>query len=170
MKRNSALRRRRSDYVTEQQCRVGAAKLFRSGYGRAAVARQLGVSRQTASRWHAAWQAGGTKALAGAGRTGRKRKLSGKDLCRLKTILLAGAPSRGYETDLWTLKRIAQVIRREFKVTYHAGHVWKVLGQLGWSCQRPERKARERNEQAIQRWLRHRWPRIKKRLAPPSLC
>lgn len=164
------MRRRRSDYATEQQRRVGAAKLFRSGCSQAEVARQLGVSRQATSYWHAVWKAGGKQALAGAGRTGRKCKLSGNDLCRLEAILLGGAPAQGYETNLWTLKRIAQVIRRQFKVKYHAGHVWKVLGQLGWSCQRPERKARERNEQAIRRWVRYRWPRIKKRLAKPMPC
>jgi transposase len=170
MKRNSPLRRRRNDYVTEQRRRVGAAALFRKGCSQAQVARRLGVSRQTTSRWHALWEAGGQPALAGAGRTGRKSKLSGEALCRLAALLLAGAPAHGYETDLWTLKRIAQVIRRECGVSYHPGHVWKVLGQLGWSCQRPERKARERNEDAIKRWLRYRWPRIKKRPVTAVRC
>ena len=170
MKRTSQLRRRRSDYVTEQQRRVGAGQLFQKGSAQCQVARALGVSRQTASRWHALWKSGGKSALAGAGRTGRVGKLDGDEVCRLKAILLAGAPARGYETDLWTLKRIAQVIRTEFNVSYHPGHVWKVLGQLGWSCQRPERKARERNEAGIKRWLRYRWPRIKKSRAKPEHC
>lgn len=87
---------------------------------------------------------------------------------RLEAILLEGASAQGDETDLWTLKRIAQVIQREFGVTYHAGHVWRILRQLGFSCQRPERKARERNEEAIRRWGRYRWPRIKKSPANPS--
>jgi transposase len=163
MKRNSPQRRSRSDYVTEQQRRLKAERLFRKGCSQAEIARQLGVSRQTACRWHAAWDSGGREALAGAGRTGRKPRLSGEQLCRLEAILLAGAPAAGYETDLWTLKRIAQVMRREFGVKFHVGHVWKVLGQLGWSCQRPERKARERNEEGIKRWVRYRWPQIKKR-------
>jgi transposase len=162
MKRNSQARRRRSDYVTEQQRRIGAAKLFRNGCSQAEVSRTLLVSRQTASRWYAAWKSGGRAALVGAGRTGRKSRLSGEELCRLEAVLLAGALAQGYETELWTLKRIAQVIRREFGVTYHASHVWKVLGQLGWSCQRPERKARERNEESIRRWVRYRWPRIRR--------
>jgi transposase len=170
MERISLVRRRRNDYVTEQRRRMGAAKLFRKGYSQAEVARQLEVSRQTASRWHAVWETGGQKALAGAGRTGRKCKLSDEELRRLATLLLAGAPAHGYETDLWTLKRIARVIRREFKVSYHPGHVWKVLGQLGWSCQRPERKARERNEDGIKRWLRYRWPKIKKKHATAVRC
>lgn len=108
--------------------------------------------------------------MKGAGRTGRKRKLSGEELRRLEALLVAGAPAQGYETNLWTLKRIAQVIRREFRVTYHPGHVWKVLGQLGWSCQRPERKARERNEVAIRHWVRYRWPQIKKKPVRLNRC
>lgn len=114
MKRNSPQRRSRSDYVTEQQRRLKAEKLFRKGCSQAHVARQLEVSRQTASRWYAAWDSGGREALKGAGRTGRKPKLCGEQLCQLEAILLAGAPAAGFETDLWTLKRIAQVIRRQF--------------------------------------------------------
>lgn len=163
MKRTLTQRRSRSDYVTEQQRRLKAAKLFRKGKTQAEVSWQLRVSRQAVSRWHAAWAAGGVEALAGAGRVGRKPRLSGDQLCQLAAILLEGAPAQGFETNLWTLKRIAQVIRRKFRVTYHASHVWKVLGQLGWSCQRPERKARERNEEGIKRWVRYRWPQVKKR-------
>lgn len=128
MKRNSPQRQSRVDYVTEQQRRLKAEKLFRKGCSQAGVARQLEVSRQTASRWHAAWKEGGVEALAGAGRTGRKPKLSGEQLCQLEAILLSGVPAAGFETDLWTLKRIAGVIRREFGVKFHVGHVWKVLG------------------------------------------
>lgn len=162
MKRNS---QGRTDYATEQQRRLQAGGLFAKGCSQAEVARRLTVSRQTASRWHGWWEAGGEKALAGAGRTGRPRKLTGDELCRLEAMLLAGAQAQGCDTDLWTLKRISQVIRREFKVSYHPSHVWKLLGELGWSCQRPEKRARERNEEAIIRWVRYRWPRIKKRLA-----
>jgi transposase len=170
MKRNSALRRRRSDYWSEQQRRLKAVALFRRTCSQADVSRQLGVSRQTASRWHAAWQSGGEQALQGAGRTGRKSKLSGDDLCQLEAILLAGATAAGYETDLWTLKRIARVTHRTFGVEFHLGHVWKVLRQLGWSCQRTTQKARERNEDSIRRWLRYRWPSIKKRPGKQNPC
>lgn len=170
MKRISPTRRRRDDYVTEQRRRVAAAQLFRKSCSQSQVARRLEVSRQTASRWYALWEAGGKAALAGAGRTGRKGKLSGDELCRLEAILVGGAPAAGYETDLWTLKRIVRVIRREFGVSYHAGHVWKLLRQLGWTCQRPERRARERNEDAIKRWVRYRWPRIKKKPAKAGRC
>lgn len=170
MKRNSLERRSRSDYGTEQRRRLKAATLFQRGCSQADVARRLGVSRQAASRWHASWMAGGKEALAGAGRTGRQRKLSGEQLSQLAEILLAGAAAAGYETDLWTLKRIAQVIHRQFGVRLHVGHVWKVLGQLGWRCQRPQRQARERNDEAIRRWVRYRWPQIQKKPAKPAPC
>jgi transposase len=159
MKRDS---QRRTDYATEQQRRLQAGGLFAQGCSQAEVARRLEVSRQTTCRWHHAWETGGEESLAGVGHTGRKRKLSGDELCQLAAVLLGGAQAQGYDTELWTLKRIAQVIRREFKASYHPSHVWKILGQLGWSCQRPEKKARERNEEAIGRWVRYRWPRIKK--------
>jgi transposase len=129
----------------------------------AEVGRRLGVSRQTATRWHHAWRADKRTGLHGAGRTGRLRKLSAGQRDQLSAALLAGAKTHGYRTELWTLRRIATVIRKRFGVSYHPGHVWRVLGQLGWSCQRPEGRARERDEGAIRRWLRHRWPGIKKR-------
>ena len=67
-------------------------------------------------------------------------------------ILLKGALAGGYPTELWTLGRVAQVIRREFHVRYHPGHLWRVLGKMGWSCQKPERLARERDEEAVRQW------------------
>jgi transposase len=158
------------DYLSEQTRRLKAARLFARGRSQAVVVGQLGVSRQTASRWHQIWRSGGVSALRGPGRTGRTAKLTGDQLCRLEACLLAGPRSFGFENELWTLKRIARLIRREFQVVYHPSHVWKLLGRLGWSCQRPERKARERNEEAIRRWLRYRWPRIKKRPATPTRC
>ena len=156
------------DYATEEKRRVSAGKLFARGLAQAEVARRLGVSRQSASRWWHAWKVGGAKALRGAGHTGRPRKLSDKQLCQLGACLLEGAKAHGYRTEMWTLRRIAAVVRRRFRVTYHPGHVWKLLGALGWSCQRPEHRARERNEAAIRRWLKHRWPAIKKRPATPA--
>lgn len=167
MKRNS---QGRMDYVTEQARRLKAGRLFAQDRSQADAARELGVSRQTASRWHHAWMTGGAEALRGAGRTGRRCKLSGDDLCRLKAFLLEGAPAHGYDTDLWTLERIVELVDRQFGVSYHPGHIWKLLGGLGWSCQRPERRARERNEASIRRWLRHRWPGIKKRPAIRTAC
>jgi putative transposase len=90
----------------------------------------------------------------------------------LEQGLLKGPEALGYETPLWTLWRVRHLIEQEFGVRYHKGHVWKILRQLQWSCQRPEGRARERKEQAIQQWQKVEWPRIKekpkKRDAPSS--
>ena len=160
MERN---RRVRADYVAEQKRRLAAGRLFERKLSPAQVGRQLGVSRQAATRWYHRWRAQGREGLRGAGGTGRPCKLSREQLGQLSAALLEGSKAHGYRTELWTLRRIAAVIRRRFGVTYHPGHVWRVLGQLGWSCQRPEARARERNEPAIRRWLRYRWPVLKKR-------
>jgi transposase len=89
--------------------------------------------------------------------------LSAAQRRRLVTLLGQGALHAGYRTELWTLPRVAELIRDEFGVRYHPAHVWKVLTALGWSCQKPERRAVERDEAAIARWKREDWPRIKKR-------
>jgi transposase len=70
--------------------------------------------------------------------------------------------AHGYPTDLWTTQRIAEVIERRYGVRYHRNHVSWLLAQCGWSCQRPERRARERDEPAIARWQRNTWPRVKR--------
>jgi len=158
------------DYAAEQARRIEAGRLFAQGSSQAEVARQLGVSRQSASRWLRLWKANGSEGLRGAGRTGRKRQLSEEELRRLEAVLIQGPQAQGYETNVWTLQRIASVIEKLFGVSYHPGHVWKLLRQLGWSCQRPERRAAERDETTLRRWLKYRWPRIKKKRATRGPC
>jgi transposase len=63
---------------------------------------------------------------------------------------------------MWTARRVAEQIRRHWGIEYHPGHVWKVLVGLGWSCQKPERRALQRNERKIRQWKQTQWPRIKK--------
>jgi len=82
--------------------------------------------------------------------------------------LLRGAHAHGYPTELWTLKRVAELIRKRFGVQYDPSGVWHVLRNMGWSCQKPERRARERDDEAIARWRKKDWPRIKKSPKKPS--
>ena len=93
---------------------------------------------------------------------GPKPRLNGKQKRRLVKILLAGPRKAGYRTDLWTCPRVAEVIAQKFQVEYHPAHVWKILHSLNWTCQKPEQRARERNEAAIQKWRKRDWPRIKR--------
>jgi transposase len=140
-----------------------AARLFAAGERMAEVARALRVSRQSVSRWYRAWRRGGRQALRGAGRAGRKPRLTPAQLARVDQGLRPGARAHGFATELWTLPRVATVIERLTGVTYHPGHVWRVLRALGWSLQRPATQARERNAAAIQHWVSRRWPVVKKR-------
>jgi transposase len=89
--------------------------------------------------------------------------LSREQLVEVEAVLAEGAAANGYPTDLWTLARVAEVIERISGVSYHPRHVWRVLRQqLGWSWQRPARRAVERDEATIARWLKRRWPQLKK--------
>ena len=81
---------------------------------------------------------------------------------QLSRVLLDGPKAHGFATDLWTCPRIAQVIRKRYNVDYHPVHVGRLLHALGWTPQRPERKAYERDEKAVRRWIAVDWERIKK--------
>jgi transposase len=122
----------------------------------------LKVSRQSVSRWHRQWKRGGTSALRAAGRAGRKPRLTPAQLLQLDQALRGGARAHGFRTDRWTLPRVARVLERETALRYHPGHVWKLLRALGWTLQRPARRARERDETAIRQWMAQRWPTVKK--------
>lgn len=144
-----------------QKRRDQAAKLFARGATQAAVAHALEVSRVTAMRWHQAWKKKGKKGLE-VGERGRPQKLSGRDLERVDKKLRHGARTHGYDTDLWTLRRVAELIEEMTGVRYHIGHVGRVLRRMGWSLQRPTTRARERDEDAIRHWVKRRWPALKK--------
>jgi transposase len=127
------------------------------------VARTLGVATQVVYRWKQAWHRGGEQALASKGPAGPKSRLTQGQLDELVAALLQGPIAQGYKTQLWTLPRVACLIKDLTGVEYHPGHVWRILGSLGFSCQRPERRAIERDEQAIGQWKRVHWPAIKKK-------
>ena len=140
--------------------RMQAGALFAAGRSQAEVAHQLGVARQNVSRWHALWRSGGLDALRSAGPTGHTPRLSDPQL----HDLTQGARAHGFDTDHWTLARVTTVIEQQTGVAYHPGHVWKLLRRrLGWRLQRPARRAVERDEQAIARWVETDWPRIRQK-------
>jgi transposase len=150
------------DFDAMERRRKQAARLFRQGKNQADVARELEVSRQSVSRWHAEWTSGGTTALRSAGRAGRLPQLDQSDLRKVERRLEKGPLANGYPTDMWTLQRVAEVIEDETGVSYHPGHVWRLLRQMGWSRQRPARRAIERDDEAIANWVKKDWPRVKK--------
>jgi transposase len=140
-----------------------AAELFEAGMRQVDVVSRLEVSAQTASRWYRSWQAGGRDALVGAERLGRTPRLSDEQLAEVQTALLAGPKAHGFGTDMWTLARISQVIEQVTGVRYSPSQTWLILRQrLGWTRQRPARRASERDQQAIEQWIKKDWPRIKR--------
>ena len=153
------------DFEALEKRRLQAAKLFEKGLSQAEVARQTGVSRESARRWHQEWQNRGTTGLKKAGRAGRKPRLEPSQLQALRRGLKQGPEVLGYGTGLWTTWRVADLIERQTGHKYHPGHVWRILRALGWSCQRPTGRATQRDEPAIQRWKEVRWPAIEKKPA-----
>jgi transposase len=153
----------RRDFVALERRRLQAARLLRKGVSQSEVARQVGVHRQSVSRWARQLERDGRSGLKRAGRAGRKPRLGARDRERIRRALKRGPEPLGYDTGLWTATRVAHLIEQECGVQYHPGHVWRLLRQLGWSCQRPTGRARERDEAAIRRWKQQRWPEIKKK-------
>lgn len=153
----------RRDFAALERRRLEALRLLRQGLNQSEVARRLRVVRQSVARWAALDRQGGQRALRQAGRAGRKPRLTARQKARLEQCLLAGPQRLGYETSLWSSERVAELIGQAFGVNYHPGHVWKLLVSLGWSCQRPTGRARERNEKTIRHWKKVTWPDIKKK-------
>ena len=153
----------RRDFEKLEQRRLEAADLLRQGMHQAEVARRVGVHRQSVSRWAEGLKQGGKRALRKAGRAGRRPRLHSEDPRRIEKGLKRGPEALAYETSLWTSWRVAHLIEHECGVKYHPSQAWRILRQLGWSCQRPVGRALERDEEKIRRWKRERWPEIKKK-------
>jgi len=159
------------DFIALERRRLRAARLLGQGLSPAEVARRVGVHRQSVSRWSQQLEAQGRSGLKRASRAGRKPRLTADDLHRIKQGLKRGPQDLGYETPLWTARRVRHLVEETCGVRFTPRHVWWLLGQLGWSCQRPVGRALERKEAAIRRWKRERWPELKKTLknkAEPS--
>jgi transposase len=161
--KSDAAKRPRRDFKGLEHRRMRAAEMFRRGKRQADVARALGVAPSTVCEWYRVWSKGGKAALAGAGRAGRLPRLSDEQLRVVVAQLLKGPRANGYATDLWTLARISEVIAATTGVRYSQTQTWEIMRKrLGWSRQRPARRAVERDDKAIANWVTNEWPRIKK--------
>jgi transposase len=141
--------------------RVRAGRLMLAGKTPAEAAKSVGVARQTAYTWKARLDEGGIDALRSMA-TGRPAQLDGGQLAALRSALLQGAMVHDFGTELWTLKRVRALIERLYGVRFSEVHVWRLLGAMGFSSQKPERRAIERDEAAVLAWKRKTWPALKK--------
>lgn len=140
-----------------------AMTLLDQGLSQCQIAAKVGVTPSAVSKWVKAREEGGDAALAAKPHPGAEPKLAERQLARLEKLLLQGPRKHGYATELWTVPRVTELIERRFGVVYDTSSVWHLLRRMGWSCQKPERRARERDEDAIASWRKQDWPRIKKR-------
>ena len=145
--------------------RVRAGRLLLKGKTPPEVAKTVGAPRQTVYRWLGVLQEHGIEGLREMSKGGRPARITDEQLGALRELLLEGPIANGYGTDLWTLKRVRLLIERQFGIAYSDVHVWRILGGLGFSSQKPEKRALERNEEAVEQWKARTWPALKKRLA-----
>ncbi len=144
-----------------QQLRQAAIGLFEKDLSNAEIARRLGVSRKTIVGWRQLYAAQGACGLQ-LNPAGLPRRINEAQLQQVAEALLQGPQAHGYPTQLWTLPRIADLIEKLTGVRSHPGHVWWLLRHLGFTCQKPEGVAKERNEAKIAHWVAQEWPLIKK--------
>ena len=138
----------------------------REGWGRSEAARRLKVDARTVRKWMEWHRGRGRRRLKARATPGRPSRLTAKDRERLEALLLKGPRAAGYESDLWSCSRVAEVIRRKFGLRYHVDYISTLLRKMGWSPQKPERRAIEKDDARIRGWKRRTWPRIKKKPSP----
>lgn len=143
-----------------------ALGMLMQGQGVCAIASTLGVGSGSVSRWKTMYEQAGKEGLKAKRHPGGKSRMTDPQKRRLLALLSKGPSRYGYPTELWTLQRVADLIRKRFGISYDPSQVWRILRALGWSCQKPERRARERDEKAIRAWRQREWPRIKKSPSP----
>lgn len=146
--------------------RIAGARMLKRKVAQADVARELGVSRQAVSVWaRQLAEVNGAVGKLKAKTLGRPRRLDVEQRASLSRMLVAGALQAGFPTELWTVRRVRAVVAREFGVEYSQTGCWELLRNLGFSPQKPEKRATQRNEDAILQWKRKTWPGLKKKPA-----
>lgn len=140
-----------------------AWELHQLGWSQTRIAEALGVTQGAVSRWIARAVAGGADALHTRKPPGATPRLSDEQRTSLVTLLREGAEAHGFLGDVWTQARVAKVIKRHFGVSYHRDHIGRLLRDLGWSVQKPQEQATQRNDAAIATWREETWPAIKKK-------
>ena len=145
--------------------RLAAAEMFADGVAQTEIARRLGVTATAVCKWHQRWRAEGVAGLRSKGSPGYPPLLNEQQRSELVDVLNAGPKASGF-TGGWTLARVATVIRRRFRVRYrYPSTVWALLHRLGFTVQKPARRAVERDEQAITDWRVHTWTQL---VEPPE--
>ena len=155
------MEKKRMDEATKKRLRAG--RMLLRGKGCAEVALAVGVARQTVYTWKALLDEGGIGALRAVPSRGRPARLDEAQLRGLREAVLQKPSEHGFGTELWTLKRVGVLIKRMYGVEFGQTQIWRILGALGFSVQKPEKRAIERDEDAVRQWKRRTWPALKKK-------
>ncbi len=146
-----------------EKIRKAAVKAVLSGQKQNHVAKVFGVWPTAVCNWMRLYRKGGFAALKATISSGRPPKLGKKQREHLAELLKRGALAAGFQNELWTGKRVAWLIKKEFGIVYHHQYVPTLLHDIGFSLQKPARVARERDEKKIRTWVTRTWPAIKKK-------
>ena len=160
---------RKADWREERRKRAWSLK--EQGWQQKDIAVALGVSEGAVSQWLKRGREGGVEALGAHPPKGMAPRLTPEQKAQIPDLLAKGVEAYGFRGDVWTARRVAEVIHRTFGVRNHRDHVGRLLREAGWSRQQPIERATQRNEAAIKQWSEQRWPVIKKkpsRTTPPS--
>jgi transposase len=142
--------------------RLRAWELYQSGWTQCSIAKALGVTRVAVCQWINRAKSKGPQSLLHRKQTGAPPKLSPEKRLRLLQLLSLGSEAFGFRGEVWTEPRIVEVVRREFGVSYHPSQIGRILKQCHWSRQKPVRRARQRDEEAIKKWKEEQRPELKK--------
>ena len=149
-----------------EERRIRAVKeVTKEGQTPAAVAKKYKVEVGTLYRWLGKHRRDKRQGLKSRPTPGAPRRLTDAQLAELEKLILRGAKAAGFPNDLWTCARLADLSKKEFGVQYHFNHVGKILSRMGWSPQRPEKRAIERDDKRIRQWVKREIPEIKKKPA-----
>jgi transposase len=143
--------------------RVRAGRMLLAGKSCAEAALAVGVARQTVHTWRRLLDESGIDALRAMPEPGRPAQLNATQLSRVRAAILQSPTKHGFATELWTLKRVGTVIERMYGVRFGQTQVWRILGSLGFSAQKPDKRAIERDEDAVRQWKHRTWPALKKK-------
>lgn len=155
-------RLRKTDSAFEAR-RFRAWELKQQGWKQVTIAQALGVTSGAVSQWLKRAREEGPESLRRRVGAGPHARLSAEQRAQLPALLSRGAEAYGFQGAVWTRGRVAEVIRRELGVSYDPAHVGRILRACGWSLQKPVRRAKQRDENAIRTWVQERWPEVEKK-------